>query len=249
MKFYLGTHQAQWLGRPEFTDVPLFVSTRRLRNRKTLPRAAGRWSLDSGGFSELTLYGEWRTSPEQYVSEIRRYRDEIGGLDWASQQDHMCEPHMLKLTGLTIEEHHERTVNNYVELKTIAPELDIIPVLQGWELEHYLRCRDLFDAKGVDLTKVPVVGVGSVCRRQASADIGAIFTSLYSEGIRGMHGFGVKQAGLRRYGQLLGTADSMAWSFAARYDPPLPGCTGHKNCANCQVYALQWRKRTLALAA
>ena len=29
---------------------------------KTLPRARGRWALDSGGFSELSLYGEWRTS-------------------------------------------------------------------------------------------------------------------------------------------------------------------------------------------
>jgi hypothetical protein len=29
---------------------------------------------------------------------------------------------------------------------------------------------------------------------------------------------------------------------------PLPGCTGHRNCANCLTYALQWRTRVLAAA-
>jgi hypothetical protein len=26
----------------------------------------------------------------------------------------------------------------------------------------------------------------------------------------------------------------------------MPGCTGHKNCANCLPYALQWRTNLLA---
>jgi hypothetical protein len=38
----------------------------------------------------------------------------------------------------------------------------------------------------------------------------------------------------------------MAWSIAARRRPPLPGCTRHKNCANCSRYALTWRRELLA---
>ncbi len=60
-----------------------------------------------------------------------------------------------------------------------------------------------------------------------------------------MHGFGVKTGGLHLYGHLLTSADSMAWSYAARHLPALPGCTGHKNCANCLAYATRWRTRVL----
>ncbi len=44
----------------------------------------------------------------------------------------------------------------------------------------------------------------------------------------------------------LTSADSMAWSVDARRKPPLPGCTRHKNCANCPRYALRWRRQVLA---
>lgn len=49
-QFWLGTHKTGWLER---TDVPLFISRRRLVERVTLPRARGPWALDSGGFTEL----------------------------------------------------------------------------------------------------------------------------------------------------------------------------------------------------
>jgi hypothetical protein len=37
----------------------------------------------------------------------------------------------------------------------------------------------------------------------------------------------------------------MAWSFAARYRAPLPGCT-HVTCANCARFALAWREDVVA---
>ena len=62
--------------------------------------------------------------------------------------------------------------------------------------------------------------------------------------IMGLHGFGIKLQGLRRYGHLLTSADSLAWSFAARRLPRLPGCAGrHRTCANCPVFAYRWRSR------
>ena len=72
-----------------------------------------------------------------------------------------------------------------------------------------------------------------------------IASTFAARGIR-LHGFGVKTGGLHLYGRQLASADSMAWSYAARRQPPLPGCTSHKNCANCLAYATQWRTRTLA---
>src|SRR5687768_7777223 len=100
MKFYLGTHIPSWL---EFLDIPLFVSRRRLQ-QTALPRALGVWALDSGGFSELSMYGQWSITREQYVDEVRRFRDETGGLEWVAPMDWMCEPPLLKKTGLSIVE-------------------------------------------------------------------------------------------------------------------------------------------------
>lgn len=81
--FLLGTHQPGWLAR---TAVPLFVSARRLRVSKTLPRAVAPWALDSGGFTELQQYGRWTVTPADYVARVRRYRDEIGNLTCAAPQ-------------------------------------------------------------------------------------------------------------------------------------------------------------------
>jgi hypothetical protein len=93
----------------------------------------------------------------------------------------------------------------------------------------------------VDLAATPLVGLGSVCRRQATREIGVIVTELAGLGLR-LHGFGIKRRGLADYADSLASADSMAWSFAARRRPPPPGCSRHSNCANCPRYALAWRQ-------
>jgi hypothetical protein len=236
MAFWLGSHLPGWLER---TAVPLFISHRRLAGRRRLPRAAGTWALDSGAFSEIAEHGRFTTTPAAYAAAVDRYAAEIGRLSWAAIQDWMCEPFMLARTGLTVVEHQRRTVASYLELTALAPHLPWVPVIQGFTLADYLTCLDRYTAAGVDLTAAPLVGLGSVCRRQATGEITALVTALAGRGLR-LHGFGVKTGGLDRYGHLLASADSMAWSFAARRRPPLPGCT-HANCANCLRYALAWR--------
>ncbi|KZM73296.1 hypothetical protein [Nocardia terpenica] len=246
MKFYLGTHQPQWLTR---VDVPLFVSDRTLRQRRTLRRAMGPWALDSGGFTELSTHGNWSNgpTPAEYASRVCRYRETVGGLIWAAPQDWMCEPYITAKTGLTVAERQRRTIGNFLELRSLAPVLPFAPVLQGWRRDDYLACVDLYTAAGVDLSAEPIVGLGSVCRRQGTSDAAAIVTDLVAAvpGIR-LHGFGIKITGLRRYGALLTSADSMAWSYTARRQPALTGCAGHRNCANCLRYVLAWRTRILA---
>lgn len=264
--FYLGTHMPNWLAHEDLPrDVALFVSHRRLAGRTTLPRARGHWALDSGGFTELQMYGEWRTAPKEYVAAVRRYDDEIDNLGWAAPQDWMCEPIIIKGgkvgpitfvgTGLDVAEHQRRTVANFRLLEELwyaqsDRESPFMPVLQGWERDDYLRCWDLYDAAGVNLAEYPVVGVGSVCRRQATDEIGEILASIRAlDPEVPLHGFGVKRLGLARYAQHLDSADSMAWSFDARRSEPLDGCEGHINCANCLRYALRWEAEIRQLLA
>jgi hypothetical protein len=254
--FFLGTHQPGWLNHAR---VPLFVCDRRLRDRKTLPRAVAPWALDSGGFTELRDYGRWTVAPGEYVARVRRYRDEIGSLRWCAPQDWMCEPIVISGgrigpqlfvgTHLSVEEHQRRTVANLAQLRETASDLPFIPVLQGYTLPDYEHCADLYEAAGIDLTAEPLVGLGSVCRRQGTRDVHAIITALHARGIRRLHGFGVKTLGLDLYADLITSADSLAWSLDARLlRRPSPWCTDHrtaKNCASCLSYALAWRTRNI----
>lgn len=134
----------------------------------------------------------------------------------------MCEPFMVARTGLSVREHQARTVGSYLDLRALAPDLPFIPVLQGFTRSEYLECLARYDRAGIDLVAEPLVGLGSVCRRQSDQDIQALVTELAAAGLR-LHGFGIKVRGFRRYGHLLESADSMAWSYAARRSSPLPG--------------------------
>jgi hypothetical protein len=220
------------------------VSRRALDVRTALPRATGAWALDSGGFTELSLHGGWTMSAREYVARVRYFQEAIGGLAWAAPQDWMCEPEVIARTGLSVEKHQIRTVRNFLELRSIAPDLPIVPVLQGFTEAEYLRCVELYDVAGVDLSREPLVGVGSVCRRQATGEAASIFHRLRELGLR-LHGFGAKTLGLELYGHELVSADSLAWSFQARRQKiKLEGCT-HPRCNNCRRWALQWREEVL----
>jgi hypothetical protein len=234
---YLGTHEVSWLGRYDF---PMMISLKRLQRQKTYPRALGRWILDSGAFSELQLHGRHVLPEAEYAEWIRRAQAEIGGLDWAAPQDWMCEPVMLARTGLTIERHQGYTVGNYCRLKEMG--VRVIPVLQGWTIDDYFRCIALYRRSGVDLDQLPLVGVGSICRRQGTLEIAELLAELKAAGLR-LHAFGLKKQGIAAHRSLV-SCDSLAWSYNARKHPPLEGCT-HARCQNCARWAMKWREELL----
>ncbi|MFI6098220.1 hypothetical protein ACIA8G_21885 [Lentzea sp. NPDC051213] len=241
MRVYLGAHQPAWLARD--LGVPLLVSHRRLAGRRTFPRASGPWALDSGGFTELSLHGGWRIDARTYASAVRRYSDEIGQLDFAAPMDWMTENQVLARTGASLRTHQHRTVANYLRLRDLEPDLPFIPVLQGQSVADYHRCADSYEKHGVDLAALPLVGVGSVCRRQHTLEVEQIMRSLVGRGLR-LHGFGVKVTGLGRYADTLASTDSMAWSLRGRY---VPGCSpSHRSESNCVHFALAWHARLLA---
>lgn len=246
MKFWLGTHHPNWLAT---SSVPLFVSRNRLANMKTLPVASSEWFLDSGAFTELSRYGRWRTGSSTYVKQVRRFNAEMGKLKWATPQDWMCEDFILKKTGRSLWHHQHMTVINYLALMEQAPEIPWVPVLQGYTRDDYMWCIDHYQRYRVDLGVRPLVGIGSVCKRQATQEVAAIIREIEDMGIR-LHAFGLKMEGVSRVGDVLTSADSMAWSFNARRMQKRWCSDGkHKNCANCREYALYWRGRLLSRAA
>lgn len=268
-EFFLGTHLPTWLWNDAIPDgIRLFVSHHRLDGgprgprKSAYPAARHAWALDSGGFTELQQFGEWRTTPREYVDSALRYATELGGMLWAAPQDWMCEPLIISGgqagrvryagTGLSVAEHQRRTVANFIELQDVwraATDLPcpFIPVLQGFTQAEYLACWDLYDEVGVELADYPLVGIGSVCRRQASREIAEIIWALLSRNPDlGIHAFGSKGEGLALYGDDLLSSDSLAWSKNGYHNGPMPNCRGHKTCANCPAFALAWMRRMLA---
>ncbi|MFJ8110043.1 hypothetical protein [Streptomyces sp. NPDC096132] len=250
MRFYLTTHKRHWL---RLTDVPLFLKSEHWDRAIKWDEARGPYAVDSGGFMELKDKGTWTRPPRKYVDDLRRIWEHVGPYDWAAPQDWMCEDAIINGgwfgrqhfvgTHLSVAEHQRRTVANFLELRSLAPDLRIAPVLQGDNVPAYERCVELYERAGVDLRAEPVVGLGSVCRLQSTRQGAAIVTAMAAHGFK-LHGFGFKILGLERVGHLLASADSAAWSSHARHRPPLPGHT-HKNCANCIDYALKWRERVI----
>lgn len=247
--FYLGVHKPSWLA---FMNVPLFLSFATIRDRDSLWKAADRWAMDSGGFMELSLRGSWTVSPVEYTRVVRRCVNEIGKLDWATIQDWMCEPWILEKTGMTVVQHQCLTIRSLLDLRSMAPELPWAPVVQGWAWPDYDRHVEMYARYGIDLTAEPIVGVGSVCRRQSTLQAGAIFASMLRVGLERLHGFGLKTTGLIDNAPLLRSADSTSWSEDARRSEPMAGhhhgADGKGKCNNCPEYALWWRKQVLVKA-
>lgn len=256
-RWYLGIHRSNWLSDPRLAGVPVFPS-RNTFPKGPFPRAAGPYAVDSGGFTELQKYGRWTVSAAEYVAFLRRCWNECGPFDFAAGRDWMCEDEVIQGgwwgrqyfagTHLSIPEHQRLTVDDYVELHHLAPDLPIIPTLQGRVEADYLRCADMYADAGVDLSAAPVVGLGSVCRRQNTDEPAAIIDALIEHGVRNLHGFGYKIEGLRRSWYQLTTADSMAWSKDGRHagpcqHPPYARGFQPKSEANCLSYALAWRQR------
>jgi hypothetical protein len=242
VKFYLGAPHAHWLAS---VNVPLFISNRTLIPRRKLPRAIAPWALDSGGYTELSLYGEWTISINQYVAALRRYRDDIGQLQFAAAQDYVCTPRALKRSGRTVADHVRLTVDRYIRLREVAQDLPIAPVLQGVTADDFLRGVDGYTAAGVDLRLEPIVLVGSIAARGDDPQVARLLVRLRGLGLR-LHTLGVKHEPLARFERLLESSDSMAWSREARGRPPLPGCeSAHVHCTTCPRYALLWRARLL----
>jgi len=264
-RVYLTVNTVAWLHRADLADVPKCISRNRLTayQGRRLPRSSAALLLDSGGFTELKEHGRWRLSAAEYVTEVRHQVEQLGrdAVVAIAQQDWMCETvviegghtkdgrfvgtrqlldpeHRLTLDEM-IHEHQRRTVANFVELRRLAPDLPIFPVLQGQTLAQYIRHSAMFTAAGVSFVDEPLIGLGSVCRRQGTEDTARIVRALAAHGMR-LHGFGVGVQGLSRYGDRVASVDSNAWSYDGRRAVGRCPHGAVKWEANCPVKARTW---------
>jgi len=213
LKFYVGLHHPA--DSRHFDLSCISVNALRGRKRDINPRE---WILDSGAFTEISTHGCYRTGVADYAAQIRRWRS-CGQLVAAVSQDWMCEPHIIQKTGLSVAQHQRLTIERYDALIDCDVPAYVLPVLQGFRPDDY---RAHLAAYGDRLVSSAWVGVGSVCKRNGSPEqILSILTAIKAErpDLR-LHGFGVKHTSLCHPGirSMLYSADSMAWSFAARVE-------------------------------
>jgi hypothetical protein len=173
-----------------------------------------RWIMDSGAFTELATHGRYRHGVEDYAAVVNQW---IGrGMLAAVAQDYMCEPFIIAKTGLSLADHQRLTIERYDALRPLTGAY-VMPVLQGYAIADYVGHLRQY---GDRLATGAWVGIGSVCKRQGK--IGQIESILIAikrkrPDLR-LHGFGVKTTALFSgvVRDALYSADSMAWSFAAR---------------------------------
>lgn len=233
MKFYVGLHHP--------ADAVNFerscVSINALKSRKShfSPRE---WMMDSGAFSEIAQHGRFRTSVSAYAQRIHRW-SYCGNMVTAVSQDWMCEPIIISGcpngcrragrkpchpvlctygTLLSVKDHQRLTIERYDELLPLC-RAPLMPVLQGFQVSDYLEHLTNYGSR---LTEGMWVGVGSVCKRNTNIqEIEEILGSIKAErpDLR-LHGFGLKITALSSptVRSLLHSADSMAWSYAARME-------------------------------
>jgi hypothetical protein len=219
-RFYVGVHQPRLAWPLTLRGFRVCLSANILRDRAAdIPFIGGSepWLLDSGAFTQVALRGGFDASPGDYAALVRRYART--GLLAAATQDYMCEPAALRATGLSVRAHQALTIARFDAIRDAdTGPVPLMPVLQGWTPDDYRRH---LEAYGHRLGPGAWVGVGSVCKRQGDPlAVAAILEAVLAErpDLR-LHGFGVKTTSLRHPAvrERLASADSLAWSLAARW--------------------------------
>ena len=190
------------------------ISVNRLENRVSDFEASD-WLLDSGAFSRIST-GKGHMPTKDYARQINRW-SRCGNLLAAVSQDWMCEPFVLGITGLSVQQHQALTIERYRTLRELVSKTYLMPVVQGFEPVEYA---DHVNQYGDDLLDGMWVGVGSVCKRNGTPmEVERVIEAIHDvrPDLR-LHGFGVKLTALalQHVSEGFYSCDSMAWSFAAR---------------------------------
>lgn len=228
MRFYIGLHIIAHADK--FPDS--FISVNTLKERKS-DIHPNNWILDSAAFTQILQHGDFLMSEAEYVKQVNRWA-RCGHMVAAVSQDYMCEPFILAKWNRTVHDHQRMTVDRYFSILDCNPGVYMLPVLQGYTLEDYLKCADMYG-----FTEGCYVGIGSVCKRNKNIDdVKAILKGVVDYTGFNLHGFGLKLTALQdqEIRAMLSSSDSMAWSFNARAES---GFT-KGNRANDWTYAMEY---------
>jgi hypothetical protein len=177
------------------------------RGKKFKPSFGIKW-LDCGGFTMLNQYGDYPFSVINYANLVARLRP-----DYYATMDYPCEPEISRTLGLASnQERIEATVNNAAKLADWERQLKgtMVPVIQGYSLDEYLYCLDLYAR--ADLIR-DYMAVGSMCRRISDSELGQLIPGIYyaaqSLGCSKLHFFGLKLSpSLEIYSDMIYSRDS-----------------------------------------
>lgn len=212
MKVYYGlTDHSQLKRLPR--DIDILVSARMLMKMRTSSIAYKYISefrsimLDSGAFGSAFWDGGYTYGPDDYLGIVEKIMPEL----WVTM-DYPCEPNILP--DMPVLERIEKTIKNTKALCT-APFPGLLPVIQGWLIEDYLYCIERMEKESLIM---PVMGIGSICRRGSQRNIVAIVSEIKRQLPKvKLHAFGVKISALNyNNGELLNYLDSLdtaAWQF------------------------------------
>ena len=173
--------------------------------------------VDSGGFHSSLNSNRYTKTDEEYF----RFVAETGA-EFFALRDYPCEPQILEKHGLTVKDQISRTLEHHIKLLDMLDEYGVqaepVSVLQGWEVEDYMFCIDVFREHGlID----GYVGIGSLCRRNATSQIRKIILAVRDElkdSVK-IHCFGTKLSVLNDIAvwRAIFSADSGAWDIHARW--------------------------------
>ena len=150
---------------------------------------------------------------------------------YCAMLDHPCEPFLLDKVGLKVQDAVEMTVANAIKWRDVElpPGWTKIYVVQGWELEDYAWCLEMFHHYGI-LKEIQQgkawLAVGTTCMRRPNQRNGPGLYDVYEfvrnwgvEGHRHAYGIAKKDwiAHMRALG-LIDTADSATGSMQVAFN-------------------------------
>lgn len=203
-------------------------------------------SLDSAGFVAMARYGgfPWRTADYLALAASYPFR-------WFASMDYCVEAEIARDREEVLDR-ISRTIRANFDCRSGARDLGIehllMPVIQGRRPEDYERC---LDGLLLDYSRTPLIGVGSMCRREVPGPEGLIavldhLDRILPKGVR-LHGFGIKGTALSHLKGLehrIASTDSQAYGQTARHDAFTRGIAKTDHLVALHMEA--WTTRQLA---
>lgn len=169
--------------------------------------------LDSGGFSEIRIEGDYTYSPENYSIAIDFWA-KCGELEAAATMDYPC---TRAMSSEQIAANQSKTIENYLAIaEKVESRTYILPVLQGAIAEDYVSHLKAY-RKNINLP-ADWYGVGSLVGR-SNNEIAEILLAIKKEAPDlKLHGFGIKSRNLNEalIWHLLYSCDSQSHGLSRR---------------------------------
>jgi hypothetical protein len=183
---------------------------REWRRGKKFKKKFGLRFLDCGGFTVLNHYVDYPFSTVNLANLIARLRPHF-----YVPKDYPCEPEISRSLGLmTNKERIEATIKATANMAEWESQLTgkMVPVIQGYSLDEYLYCLELYAKAGLIRD---YMAVGSMCRRIKNEELGRLIPGIYyaaqNLGCLKLHFFGLKLSPeLQHYNEMIWSRDSAA---------------------------------------